>query len=509
MLFVMFLCIVCLTSYMLPRRARYVWLLVCSYAFYLYSTSGMPSEFTLSLPPDFPSGLLDGLPKLLLLIGSTLFSYLCALAIGRAKGQGAKRLFMVVCLVGVLGVLCTFKYADFAVTLAGREFRFNPVLPLGLSYYSLQVVSYTLDVYTGSLPAEKNPLRYALYVCFFPGITIGPINRAGELLPQYKNPAPFAYKRVAGGFFRVLWGIFKKVVIADNLGVFTGGVFRDPSVHPGPVLVLAGLLFCYQLYADFAGCCDIAIGAARMLGFDFMENFNRPFAAKTFNGLWQRWHISLTTFFRDYVFTPLVWSRWTEKLPLIGKKVTKPPMLTSTVLIFLLSGMWHGASWHYAVWGLLNGLIMVGCQKFGKKKDKLVSKIPGYRSPHLRGFVQRVLVYLMFAGCLLFFAFGLFGTPLATWFGQLPTGWDLLGQPSAFFYVLQNDGLSATLLMVLAAGILLVELIEKWGVSATKTMADWIRARWFFVRWPLYFALLAALLCFGAFGASTFIYQQY
>lgn len=497
-LFVAFLCLVCLTAYIVPRRVRYVWLLLCSYAFYILYDA---------------DNLTKNLPALALLLCATLISWGCALGIGASRKVGGKRLFLALSLAACLGMLLVCKYTNFfAESLEGltglfgsgmKMGRVNFIWPLGLSYYTLQTVSYSIEVYTGGMPAERNLVRYALYVSFFPGLVVGPINRAGDMLPQYKDPRPFDYDRVSGGFFRVLWGFVKKMVIADSIAVFTGDVFKHPEDFWGPQMVLAILLFAYQLYADFSGCCDIAIGAARMLGFDFMENFERPFAAKTFQLLWQRWHISLTSFFRDYVFTPLVWSRWTEKLPFIGQKVQKPPALSSVFIIFLLSGLWHGPSINYVIWGVLNGLIMVLSTKFGKKKEKLAARVPVYKNRYLRGTVQRILVYLMFAGCLTFFAFAMYGTGVGEFFTSLPQGWGAL-----FRGTLAGNFLPLSTVIMLAVGVLVLEGVEHFAVRPGSSVASWVRTRKWWLRWPLYYALLSALLVFGSFGKSPFIYQQ-
>ena len=307
--FLFFVLAVGLLSYFTPRKIRYIWLLACSYLFYWFS-------------PESP---VKNLLPLALLVGATLFSYWCALVIELLSSKALKRLFMLLPVLAGIGMLVLFKYYDFFAggieTLAGGSLaisRPNLLLPLGISYYTMQSIAYVCDVYNGTCPAEKNPLRYALFVSFFPGITGGPINRAASMLPQYKEPAAFSYNRVAGGLFRMLWGYFKFHVVAANIDIFTRTVFEKLSLTSGPAHMLAALLYAYQVYINFSGCCDIGIGAAYALGFDFMENFNRPFAAKTFADLWKRWHISLTTFFRDFMLPPPAWDRWKEKHPRIG-----------------------------------------------------------------------------------------------------------------------------------------------------------------------------------------------
>lgn len=509
-LYVAFVCVVCIVAYIFPRRARYVWLLLCSYVFYLFPSGVIDPVSGFKGVAYFfgPEGFSKNLPAFGLMLAATFISYICAHGIESSLSKGFKRLWLGVSLAVCLGLLAACKYLNFFLSIGtlfgGSVPGFNLLVPLGISYYTLQTVSYSIDVYNGDIKAEKNPLRYALYVSFFSGIVTGPINRAGKMLPQYKNPARFDYEKVAGGLFRILWGIFKKMVIADNIGRFTAAVLGG-NAAAGPQIVLALLLFPYQLYADFGGCCDIAIGTAKMLGFRFAENFERPFAAKTFPLLWQRWHISLTSFFRDYVFTPLVWSRWTEKLPIIGKRVKRPPTFSSVIIIFLLSGLWHGANINYVIWGLLNGVIMALAQLWGKKKERLANKVPLYRAKYFRGTVQRVLVYLMFAGCIVFFAAGLFGRPVTVWFSALGTGWGAGGLMAS----LNAAGLSAVLMAAVGGCIILTEVVEGLAVKPGRNVSGWIREQYFFVRWPLYFVLLAVLLVFGMFGSSPFIYSVY
>lgn len=490
-LFLGFLALVCVTAYLVPGKFRYVWLLLCSYGFYLYSSEG----FT------------ENLPALGLMLAATVISYICAIAIAATDKQNAKRIYMVISLASGLGMLLACKYLNFFLSGTGIG-KLNLILPLGISYYTLQSVGYIIDVYSGVQEPEKNPLRYALFVSFFPSLVVGPINRASHMLPQYKNPKKFNYSSVSGGLFRILWGMFKKLVIADNLGLFNKNVFSELQRRSGPMVILAVLLFSYQLYMEFSGGIDIVIGSAKMLGFNFAENFNRPFSAKTYPALWQRWHMSLTNFLRDYLFTPLVWSRWTEKLPVIGKSLTKPPVISATIIVFTVSGLWHGADINYVIWGLFNGLFMALSQLIGKKREKLVAKIPVYRNRHIRGFFQRVSVYLMFSFCLIFFSSAVFGTDASMWFSRVASDWNTI--PTGKFSTLLGQlGLDRRIIIALVIAALLVEIIEKIAIRKNSTIAEWIRKRKVFIRWPLYYVLLAGILFFGAFGKSPLIYQQY
>lgn len=491
LMFLGFVAAVCVVAYMLPPRFRYIWLLVASVGFFLFNGENFTSR----------------LPGFFMMLIAAFASYFCAIGMQGSEKKRNKHIYLIITLVVCLGLLVAFKYLDFIsvslaqlLSLGGTAIaprRFDWILPLGISYYTMQTVSYIMDVYRGKYPAEKNFLLYLLYVCFFPGIVTGPINRADKMLPQYKDPPRFNYDRVAGGLFRVLWGIFKKMVIADNIATITTAVYTDPEKFFGPQQFVAMLLFTYQLYTDFSGSCDIVIGVARMLGFDFMENFKRPLAAKTMQGLWRRWHISLTSFFRDYLY-----------IPLGGNRVSKLRLSVNTLIIFTVSGLWHGAHVGYILWGFVCGAVLVAGRLFGDAKERLASRIPVYSMPKVRGFFQRVFVYLIFSVSFIFFALALYGTPADIYFTHITEGWRalLMGTlPRAFTAM----DLEAWLLAGVALAAVLVEVVEKFAVNENSDIAAWIRTRGWYLRWPLYYGLLIVLLVLGAFGKSDFIYQQY
>ncbi len=479
-LFVLFISVVCVFSYAIPGRFRYLFLLLVSYAFYVYS----------------PNGITENLPALGLLLFATLVSYACALGLQKAVQKNKRIVLLVLSLLSSLGMLVVFKYTNPILEFSGIGTEaFQLLLPLGMGYYTLQAASYAIDVYRHKIEAERNVFRYALYVSFFPGIVTGPINRASHMLSQYKEPRAFSYDFVSGGLFRILWGLVKKLVVADHLAKYTAVVLSNPQEQTGPLLVLAGLLFAYQLYADFSGSCDIAIGAARMLGFDFMENFKHPFAAKTYIDFWHRWHISLTSFFRDYLY-----------IPLGGSRVGRFRWMMNTLVVFVVSALWHGEGVGYLVWGLLSGLFLVLAKVVQPHKERLVAHIPLYRTPAVRRVFQCIMVYIMVASTFLWFAFALYKTPVQAYILQLTTGWDMWGQ---FAEQLATLGLSGGIVGVLLFCIVLVACVEWRATDAHITVADWVRKQRWFARWPLYYGLLALLFAFGIFGQSTFIYQQF
>lgn len=473
--------------YLVPRLAKPYFLLLASYAFYLYQ----PQNARL----------------VVLLIAATLVTWAAGLAIGRLSSVWARRGFLLLALAACLGILFFYKYAGFFggiwAGLTGRPAAAGPdlIAPLGLSYFTFQSLGYVIDVYQHQAEPEKNPLTYALFVSFFPCIFTGPIERKQHLLPQLTAPRPFDYSRAAGGAARVLWGYVKKMVIADNLAVFVRAVYQTAGSCAGPYLAAASLLFSYQLYMDFSGCCDIAIGGAQMLGVDLLENFDRPFAACSYTELWNRWHISLTSWFRDYIFTPLsFYNRGASGA--LGKLQG----WFNVFIIFPISGLWHGAGVGYVVWGVLNGLFLVVGKATARWRRRLAKRNPLYRSKLVKTAVQRCCVYLLFTICIVFFACELYGAKPLTVYGGMFSGWGqaLAGGLAGLGGGFARLGLNGATAGMLALAGLFVALVEARG-----PVAGWFRRQWFFVRWPVYYALCLLLLFFGAFGQSAFIYQQY
>ena len=331
--FVIFFAAVTLVYWRLAHRAQNVLLLVASYVFYGYVH-----------------------PWFLLLIGaSTIIDYACAR--GMETLPARKRIFMAVSIVSNFGMLGFFKYFNFFVdnvhaALAAAGFQVNlPVLrvllPVGISFYTFQAMSYTIDVFRGELRARRSLLDVAVFIAFFPHLVAGPIQRASFLLPQVEGERRFSIERAASGFYLMVWGFFKKLVIADNVGVIANKVFAlsDPSFE---VLWAGVFAFAIQIYADFSAYTDIARGSSRWLGFELTQNFDHPYMARNPADFWRRWNISLSTWFRDYVY-----------IPLGGSRAGELRWARNIMVTFLLSGLWHGASWNYVLWGLYHGLLLV------------------------------------------------------------------------------------------------------------------------------------------------------
>ena len=293
-----------------------------------------------------------------LILFSTIVDYYCGLKMEGAQNRTYKKLFLTLSLFTNLSVLFAFKYLNFfsdSIRYILNEFNifynipyFNVLLPVGISFYTFQTLSYTIDVYRGQKKAEKHLGVFALYVSFFPQLVAGPIERSTRLLPQLKKENSFDYLRFKNGLLLMLWGFFKKIVIADRLAVLVNTVYNNPIDYQGITLIIATIFFAFQIYCDFSAYSDIAIGASKIMGYDLMKNFNRPYFSKSIAEFWRRWHISLGSWFRDYLYFFLG-----------GNKKGQLIWYKNLMLVFLISGLWHGANWTFVIWGFLHGFYMI------------------------------------------------------------------------------------------------------------------------------------------------------
>lgn len=290
-----------------------------------------------------------------LILFSTLVDYFVGLNLGNTESPGRRKVLLWISISVNLGFLGFFKYYNFfldnfksAFSVAGYELNANSlniILPVGISFYTFQTLSYTIDIYKNRLKPAENFISFAAFVSFFPQLVAGPIERATNLLPQFYNRRKFDYRQGVDGMRQILWGLFKKVVIADNCAVYANHIFENSADMSGSTLLLGAIFFTFQIYGDFSGYSDIAIGAARLFGFNLMQNFAFPYFSRDIAEFWRRWHISLSTWFRDYLYIPLGGSRGGT-----GMKVR------NTFIIFIVSGFWHGANWTFIVWGALNAI---------------------------------------------------------------------------------------------------------------------------------------------------------
>ena len=307
-----------------------------------------------------------------LILVSSLSDYLIGLNIEKEQKENRRKYLLFLSMLINLGILGFFKYFNFfaqsfqdMVSMLGfttNPFYLNVVLPVGISFYTFQTMSYTIDIYKRKMNATSNLLEFMAFVSFFPQLVAGPIERASNLLPQFSVKRKVSTLDVKEGAKQALWGLFKKIVIADNCAMYVNQIFDQPDAYPGSILFIGILLFTFQIYGDFSGYSDIAIGIARMLGFNLMQNFKSPYLAKNIQDFWRRWHISLSTWFRDYLFIPLGGSRSNS----ISRK------FFNIFVTFTVSGLWHGANWTFIIWGMLHSFYYMVEATVGKFISKIV-----------------------------------------------------------------------------------------------------------------------------------------
>ena len=318
---------------------------------------------------------------LILIAITTILSFLSGIGIEKAPTQRGKKTVMIANVIVNIGILGVYKYYDFFATqfaqLFGIESDFlllHLILPVGISFYTFQALSYSIDVYRKQIEPTHDIVAFTAFLSFFPQLVAGPIERATNLLPQFQKKRTFDYAQAVDGMRQILWGLFKKIVVADNCAVYVDQVFGDIGAHSGSTLLLAAVLFTFQIYGDFSGYSDIAIGTAKLFGIKLMRNFNVPYFSRDIAEFWRRWHISLTTWFRDYVYIPLGGSRpnISSQSPIAHRlsptAYTKCIAIRNTVIIFLLSGIWHGANWTFVLWGAYHALLFVPLLVMGRHR---------------------------------------------------------------------------------------------------------------------------------------------
>jgi D-alanyl-lipoteichoic acid acyltransferase DltB (MBOAT superfamily) len=300
---------------------------------------------------------------IVILAGTIIIDFIAGICLERVKGH-QKKIFLVASLIANIGVLAVFKYYNFFIDNINELGLWNVkfsylgiILPIGLSFHTFQAMSYTIEVYRGNQKAEKHFGIYSLYVMFYPQLVAGPIERPQNLLHQFRDEHKFDCNRVVIGLKLMLWGLFKKVVIADRLSLYTDAVYNNPTQHGGITIVVATVFFAFQIYCDFSGYSDMAIGAAKVMGFELMTNFRMPYFSRSIGEFWKRWHISLSTWFKDYLY-----------IPLGGNRVVISRIYFNLLVVFIISGVWHGANWTFVLWGALNGLYLIAELIFNRYK---------------------------------------------------------------------------------------------------------------------------------------------
>jgi alginate O-acetyltransferase complex protein AlgI len=376
--------------------------LVIVFSLYWMVRKSLPAQNLLLLTASYFFYSVWDYRFLFLLIFSTLLDFFSGLMIGGSQAHSKRKMWLWISITINLGFLGVFKYynffaASFAEFLSLLGFQSNPfllevILPVGISFYTFHGLSYVIDIYYKRIPVERNFADYAVFVSFFPLLVAGPIERATHLLPQIKHPRKFNYHQAVDGLRQILWGLFKKIVIADNCAETVNFVFSNSSSQSGSTLIAGSVLFAFQIYCDFSGYSDIALGTARLFGIELLRNFAFPYFSRDIAEFWRRWHISLSSWFRDYVYVPLGGSRGS-----IFQKVR------NTFIIFLLSGFWHGANWTFIAWGALNALYFMPLLLQNKNRRHLETAAEGRMFPSAREFFSIVITFAMTTLAWIFF----------------------------------------------------------------------------------------------------------
>jgi alginate O-acetyltransferase complex protein AlgI len=451
------------------------------------------------------------IPVYILILGFTIVVDYFAGILLETNNTKKRKYFLIASLIANIGVLAIFKYYNFinlnlTFLLHGAGFQ-NPIpylsilLPIGLSFHTFQAMSYTIEVYRGTQKAERHFGIYALYVMFFPQLVAGPIERPQNLIHQFYEKHTFDYQKITDGLKLMAWGLFKKVVIADRLAILVNQVYDNPTNYTGLPLIIATIFFSFQIYCDFSGYSDIAIGAAQVMGFKLMKNFNMPYSSRSISEFWKRWHISLSTWFKDYLY-----------ISLGGNRVSIPRWYFNLFIVFVISGLWHGAKWTFIIWGALHGFYLISgiiIDKFFKPYTKLLQV---EIRPILFSAFQKIMTFALVAFAWIFFRAKSFSDAIyisTHLFSNLFDGLNKIilniGNAREKDLYLNNN---KQVLVIAVFSILFLELVQylQGKINFKEIISN--KPVWF--RWSLYYFIVIIILVFGVFDKSQqFIYFQF
>jgi alginate O-acetyltransferase complex protein AlgI len=432
---------------------------------------------------------------LFLLVFSTLLDYFSGVKMAEAKNQKIKDLWFWLSIIVNLGFLGFFKYYNFFITsfaesisnfgLEINPWTLNIILPVGISFYTFHGLSYVIDIYKDKIKVERNFIEYSLFVSFFPLLVAGPIERATHLLPQIKKSRTFSFTMAADGLRQILWGLFKKIVIADKCALYANEIFNNSGDHSGSTLFLGAVYFAFQIYGDFSGYSDIAIGTAKLFGIDLLRNFSFPYFSRDIAEFWRRWHISLSSWFRDYLYIPLGGSK--------GGMMIK---IRNTFIIFLVSGFWHGANWTFIIWGLLNALYIMPSIIFNTNRNNLDIVAQGRYLPSVKELIQIISTFSLTVLAWIFFrATSL--THALTYISDMFT-WDFFAMPSK---MPSNNNT-----FVMLAFFLVIEWLgREQPFALSKIGLKWKRP----FRWIFYYIIIIIIFYCLDSKEQQFIYFQF
>lgn len=482
--FVLFVILVFGLYYIMTDRFRYLVLLTASVIFYL----------------------LFDIKSIVFLLISSFIVYLSAVLIEKKKKRKA---VIAICIIANISLIVLMKYTLFisstgipklsglfAAVQIHLTDRYSLIVPLGISFYTLALIGYLIDVYRGKYPCEKNFLRILLFASYFPHILQGPIARYDSFRQQLNEKKVLSYDQIKDAVLLIIWGYMKKMIIADRAAIFVDAVYGAYMSVGGTTLFIASLLYSIQIYADFSGCVDIALGVSKLFGIDLIDNFKQPYFSDSINDFWRRWHISLSSWFRDYLYFPLGGNR---------KGVVR--RWVNVLIVFTVSGLWHGAGWNFIVWGLLHGIYQVIGYILTPVKNKIYGKIRIAETGFLH--VSKVLMTFLLVN----FAWILFritdihqGIYVIQTIFTHPTPWDLFSG-NIFQYGLSNKVFWCLMIWIII--MIIVDYLHYRSIS----IRNWIRNQVTFVRWTLYLIAIFSILFFGVYGvgynAADFIYMQF
>lgn len=474
--FLVFFPVVVAAYFLLPDRFRWVLLLLASYFFYMYWN------------PRYA----------ILILLSTIIDFVVAIQMGRAERLSLRRMWLFVSLAGNLGLLFAFKYFGFfsanldrlleTFAMSQRMPALDVLLPVGISFYTFQTLSYTIDVYRGDREATRHFGMFALYVSFFPQLVAGPIERSTRLLPQFFEKHAFDAARVRSGLLLMGWGFFKKLVIADRLSIYVAEVYNGDTEYTGLTILVATYAFTIQIFCDFSGYSDIAIGAARVMGFDLMRNFDRPYYSRSIAEHWRRWHISLSTWMRDYIY-----------IPLGGSRVATGRLHANLMITFIVSGLWHGANWTFIIWGALHGGYIVVSMMTQDLRDRVAGVFGLSAKSKLRHVMQILITFH-----LIVFAFIIFRAD------NIGHAIDLMRRMASGFYLWDPAvwvPMPAPEILSALFGVLIMEAVHL--LQFRMSVSERLFALPLPIRWAAYCGLIFLIITLGAFTSEQFIYFQF
>lgn len=484
--FMIFFPIVLAIYFVIPKKARYMWLLLASYYFYM----GWNVKYAA------------------LIAFSTIITYVC----GRLLGKTQHKKWVIGGCIGInLAILFFFKYFDFFMSSVNQvlakvgvsplQTGFDIILPVGISFYTFQALGYIIDVYRGDIEPEKNFFRYALFVSFFPQLVAGPIERSKNLLKQVDRVEEIRlwnYKRIADGLTLMLWGYFLKMVIADRVAILVDTVYNQYWMYGSIEIILATFLFGAQIYCDFASYSQIAIGAAKVMGFELMENFNAPYLANSVKDFWRRWHISLSSWFKDYLY-----------IPLGGNRCSRIKKYRNLMITFLVSGLWHGANWTFVIWGGLHGIYQIIGDVLRPVKEKLNQKLAVKTESFSYKFGQIAITYILVSFTWLFFR----AESVTAAFDMIRSMFVKFNPWVLFDQSLYTLGLNVTEVHILLVALVILILVDGVRFFKAQTIEKFLNEQCLYFRWGIIFFLIFYIFIFGSYGigysAQQFIYFQF